>query len=343
MRRSVRMVVFLLALVAAGPIAARAEAVADFYRGKTIKFLISAAAGGGYDVYARLMIRHLGRHIPGNPDFLPQNMPAAGGVALLNTAYNIGPFDGTMIFTLHFTLPLYQVIGGDGVRYDLSKMRGIGRLLGSNAVIGVGSQSKSGVVDFEGAKAKETFIGATGASSNSALYPGILNRMVGTKFKVVPGYQGEGNIFIAMERGEIDGFGSMSYLTFKSVKPHYLTEKLFHPIVQWGMEREEAWPDVPTAIDVAQTPVDKRAMQIVSAGPIIGFSYLMPQNVPEDRALALQAAFQAMIKDPVFLADAENAKLFLRTASAKEVEDMVAGVLSAPPDVVKRVIELTQP
>lgn len=314
----------------------------DFYKGKSIRLLISAPAGSGYDAYARLMARHFGKQLPGTPDVVPQNMPGAGGATLLNTVYNKGPFDGTAIFTLHFTLPLYQAIGGQGVRFDILKLRGIGRLLASNTVIGVAADSKSGVRTFEDALTKEAIIGTTGATSNSTLFPSILNKMVGTKFKLVAGYEGAGAVFLAMQRGEIDGFGSYSYLTFKSVHPDYLTKKLFHPIVQWGEQREQAWPDVPTAIDVAKTPIDKGAMQLVSAGSDIGFSYFMPPGVPDERAKNLQRAFDEMIKSPAFLSDAERSKLELRTATAKDIEGIVKKVLSASPEVIKRVVELNK-
>lgn len=319
---------------------AETDTVAEFYRGKQIKLLISAPVGSGYDTYARLLARHMGNFIPGKPAIIPQNMASAGGVTVANAAYNRGPYDGTLIFTLHFTLPLYQAMGGDGVKFDAAKMKGIGRLLASNVVIGVSSKSQSGVKNFEDARHKTATIGSTSATSNATIFPTILNRMAGAKFKVVAGYEGEGAVFLAMERGEIDGFGSYSYLTFKAVRPDYLTKKLFHPIVQWGVQREAEWQDVPTAIDVAKTPADKQAMLIVSAGSDIGFSYFMPPDVPEDRAAALQKAFEAMIKDPAFLADAAQGKLVLRTASAGDIEKIVKDVLAAPPEVIKRVTEL---
>ena len=208
-----------------------------------------------------------------------------------------------ILLTLHFNLPLYQAMGGQGVRFDAGKFIGLGRLLASNAVIGVSAASKSGVKNLADAREKETIIGGTGPTSNATIYPTILNHLTGTKFKVVSGYEGENGVFLAMERGEIDGFGSYSYLTFKAVKPDYLEKKLFHPIVQWGGKREEAWPDTPTAIDVAQTPDDKRAMEIASSGPDLGFSYFMPPEVPAPRVAALRKAFEDMTNDPAFLSE----------------------------------------
>jgi tripartite-type tricarboxylate transporter receptor subunit TctC len=332
--------VMLLAVAANWPRLAVAEPIADFYRGKVITLLISAPPGTGYDAYARLMARHLGNHIPGNPTIIAKNHPAAGGVVLLNSAYNTGARDGTLLFTLHFNLPLYQAMGGQGVRFDAAKFIGLGRLLASNVVIGVAANSKSGVRNLSDAMQREALIGSAGATSNSTVFPTIINNLLGAKFKVVSGYEGEGGVFLAMERGEIDGFGSYSYLTFKSIRPDYLEKKLFFPIVQWGAKREEAWSDVPTAIDLAQTPIDKKAMELVSAGADIGFSYFMPPQTPGDRVLALRHAFTAMINDPAFLADAERSKLYLRPASAEDVEKIVGNVLAAPPEVIDRLTHL---
>ena len=319
-----------------------AESVADFYRGKTIRMLISGPPGSGYDTYARLLARHIGDHIPGKPSFTAENMTAAGGLVLLNTAYNTGPFDGTLMFTLHFNLPLYQAIGGSGVRFDIGKMHGIGRLLASNAATGTYAKSTAGVSTFEEARSHKAVIGSAGATSNSTLFPIVLNRMAGTQFKVVPGYDGDPAVFMAMEKGEVDGFGAYSYLTFASVRPDYLAQKLIRPIVQWGAEREEGWPDTPTAIEVATTPIDRTTARIISAGSDIGFSYFVGPNVPQERVEALRAAFQAMLTDPKFKADVAQSKLFLRPKSGAEAQAIVADVLTAPRDVIDRAIALTK-
>jgi tripartite-type tricarboxylate transporter receptor subunit TctC len=316
--------------------AVASDPVADFYAGKRITLLISAPPGSGYDAYARLLARNLPRHVPGSPTIVPQNMPAAGGMMLLNSAYNSGPRDGTLLFTLHFNLPLYQAMGGCGVRYDAGKLIGLGRLLASGTAVGVGSNSPSGVRTLADAQRREAVIGATGATSNATAFPTILDNLVGAKFKIVQGYEGDNAVFLAMERGELDGFGSYSYMTFKAVRPDWLDKKLFYPIVVFGAEREPAWPDVPTAIDVATNPVDKQAMALASSGPDIGFSYFMPPEVPPERVAALRRAFADMLEDPAFRSEAEHAKLYLRPASGEAMEKIVHDVLAAPPPVIQR-------
>lgn len=319
---------------------AAADPIADFYQGKRMTILISSRAGSGYDVYARLLGRNLGRHIPGNPRIIPKNMPGAGGMRLLNHAYNKAPRDGSTLFTLHFNLPLWQAIGGSGVKYDAGKIIGLGRLVASNAVIGVWTTSNAKVASLADAIKRQAVIGSTGATSNSTIYPIMLNNLLGAKFKVVHGYAGAFGVFLAMERGEIDGFGSYSYLTFKAVKPHYLSKKLFQPIVQWGPKREADWSHIPTAIDLAKTPLDRQAMEIASSGPRIGFSYFMPPKVPSGRVKALRNAFNAMVKDKAFLADAKKLNMYLRTATGQEIEKIVADVLAAPPSAIARLKDL---
>ena len=319
---------------------AAADPIADFYKTKRMTVLISSRAGSGYDVYARLLANNLGRFIPGKPRIIPRNMPGAGGMRLLNHAYNKGKRDGTLLFTLHYNLPMFQAMGGRGVKYDASKIIGLCRLLASNAVTGVWSASKSNVKNIGDAFKRQAVIGRTGATSNSTVYPHVLNNMLGAKFKVVPGYAGASSVFLAMERGEIDGFGAYSYLTLKSIKPDYLNKKLFNPIVQWGPKRELEWSHVPTAIDLAKSKIDRAAMVIASTGPEIGFSYFMPPAVPKARVAALRKAFNAMVKDQAFLDMVKRRKLALRPADSTFVEKLVANVMGAKPPVIDRLRQL---
>ncbi|MFM2129467.1 MAG: hypothetical protein RL477_1013 [Pseudomonadota bacterium] len=319
---------------------ASADAAADFYKGKHISILVSSTAGSGYDTYARLLGRNLGKHVPGKPGFTPRNMPGAGGMIVANTAAQKGPNDGTMIFTLHFTLPLYQAMGGKGVMFDAGKFIGLGRLLASASAMGVWTKSKSGVLTVEDAKKREVILGATGSTSNSVLFPYMMNNMIGTKFKVVSGYSSGDTVMLAMERGEIDGFGAYSYLTFKSTKPDYIDKKQITALVQFGLKREPDWADVPTGIELATNEADRKAMEAATVGPEIGFSYFMPAGVPADRAKALRAGFDAMVKDAAFLADARRAHLDLRPASGAEIEAIVDKALGAPKEAIDRLRNL---
>jgi tripartite-type tricarboxylate transporter receptor subunit TctC len=180
--------IFVVAVLAFDGAVAIADPVADFYHGKRITLLISTEAGSGYDLYARLLANHLGNYIPGKPSIVPQNEPGAGGMTVANAAYNTAPRDGTVMFTLHFTLPLYQAMGGQGVRFDAAKFSGVGRLLASNVTIGVMRNSKSGVTNIADAMTREATIGSTGITSNATIYPVIMNNLLHTKFKIVPDF-----------------------------------------------------------------------------------------------------------------------------------------------------------
>ncbi len=331
--RAARLAVLSLVLL---PSVVLADAISDFYKNKQISILISSTAGSGYDTYARLLSRNLGNYIPGKPSFIPRNMPGAGGMIVANTAYNKGPHDGTLLFTLHFTLPLYQAMGGSGVQFDASKMIGLGRLLASASALGVWTDSKSKARTIEDAKTHEVVLGGTGSTSNSVLFPYILNNMIGTRFKTVNGYASGDSVMLAMERGEVDGFGAYSYLTFKSTRPDYINKKQITALVQFGLKREPDWADVPTGIELATNETDRKAMEAATVGPEIGFSYFMPPGVPAARVKALRAAFDTMVADARFLAQAKKAHLDLRPASGAEIEALVDKALGAPKVAIER-------
>ena len=323
------------ALIAVGSFStatASAESVSDFYKGKTITVQIGNGPGGGYDTYARAMARNIARHIPGKPTTIAVNMPGAGGLKSINHAYNIGARDGTLIFSLNINLPMYQAMGGRGVKYDAGKFIGLGRLTHSNELIATWHTSP--VKIFADALKKQAIIGSSGASSNSSVYPMIAVNMLGAKFKVITGYKGSSQFLLAMERGELDGFGSMSYASLSAGHPNYLKDNLINGLYQVGFDREKVWSDVPTLIELAPTPDEKTAMKIVAAGPAIGRSYMLLPEVPAERVKALRAAFRAMLSDPAFLKEAKRLKMVLRPATGKEVEAIIASVLESPPQAI---------
>lgn len=307
---------------------ATAASVADFYKGKKIRILISSGAGGGYDQYARVMGRHLGRHIPGKPDMIPQNMPGAGGMKMMNFAYNKGAKDGTVMFTLHQNLPMYQAMGARGVRFDARKLIGIGRLTQSNELIAAWHTAP--VKNLKDAYKMQLIVGSTGASSNSTVYPHLARNMLGLKFKVISGYNSGSEVTLAMERGEIQGFGSYAWASMKVRKPEYMSKKLITPLVQFGLKREKVWPNTPLATELAKTPEDKAAMEVVAIGPLFGRSYWMAPGVPKARVKAVRDGFQAMLKDPKFLKDFNRQKMLLRPATGPELEALVTKLFAAP-------------
>ena len=230
--------------------------------------------------------------------------PGAGGMKLLNFAYNRAPKDGSVIFTLHIGLPLHQALGGRGVRYDASKLIGIGRVTAGNAVTAV--WHTKGVKTFADLSKKRVTLGSTGASSVSSIFPTVAQNLLGANFKVIMGYKGGEQVMLAMERGEVDGFGAFNIASMQATRPQYLSKKLVYPMVQWGLRREKLWSDIPLAADLAKSPIDKKAVEALSAQAEIGRSYYLAPGVPRDRVQALRAALKKTVTDSRFLSAAKE-------------------------------------
>lgn len=334
MRRSIlRVGGALAASVLAASVSSGAQA-ADFYAGKTLRILVSSGPGGGYDLYARTLGRHINRHIPGEPRVIAQNMPGAGGMKLLNFAYNKGAQDGTIIFTLHQNLPMYQRMGARGVKYDARKIQAVGRLSAGNELLL--ASAKAPHKSYKDLYEKELIVGSTGASSNSTVYPYLARNMLGLKFKVISGYKSGTEVKLAMERGELQGMGSWSLGSMMTSGPEYLKPGAMTPIVQFGFKREKEWPDAPLATELAKTPLDKQALEVVAIGPEIGRSYWVGPKVPKDRVAILRAAFTKMLGDPKFKADFKRQRMLERFATGEEMEGYIKQIFAAPDAAVDR-------
>jgi tripartite-type tricarboxylate transporter receptor subunit TctC len=319
----------LASVVALAPVSA-----ADFYKGKTLKIMVSSGAGGGYDLYARFLGRHIQRHIPGNPTVIAQNMPGAGGMRLLNHVYNDPKQDGTVIYTLHQNLPMYQRMGARGVKYDARKLQGIGRLSAGNELLL--ASNKAGVKSYKDLYDKELIVGSTGSSSNSTVYPYLARNMLGLKFKVISGYKSGTEVLLAMQRGELSGMGSWSLGSMYVSGPQYLKPGALVPIVQFGPKREKEWPDAPTVLELAKSDADREALKVVVIGPEIGRSYWTGPNVPAERVRILRTAFNTMLKDKKFMAEFKRQKMLERFATGEEMEGFIKQIFDAPQSAIDR-------
>lgn len=313
---------------------ASADSAAPFYEGKQITMLVDAEPGPAYDLFARMLVAHMGAYIPGKPTFLVRNMPGAGGINAVNYAYNQGPRDGTLILTMHINLPFEQVLGSNGVRFDAGKLIGLGRLSAGNTV--TGAWHTAGITSYKDLFEKEIVIGGGQATSNTAMFPTVAKNMFGLKLKVVAGYKSLGDQMLAMERGETQGLGSISLETLQNWKPEYISQKLFVPLFQWGLKREALLPDVPTVGEIASNPTDKKAVEVLASQIDLGRSFYMPPGVPPDRVKILRQAFDATAKDPGFLADAKKSNAEIMYASGEEMERVIASVLDVPKQSVER-------
>ncbi len=327
----------LVALVIASPV--RADALADFYRGKTLQMVIPSTTGGDYDNRARLVSRHIGRHIPGEPTVVPRNMPGGAGVTGANYIAKLAPRDGTVLHAILQNMPVQQAIGGQGVEFDVLKFLWIGNTTNSPNLIN--SWHTTGITSIEQVMTQELVVGAPTATS-AAIYPRALNMLVGTKFKIITGYPGGNDVSMAMERGEVGGRGSNSWAAWKATRPHWLAEKKIHMLVQIGLTRHPELPDVPLMHELAKNDEDRQVLMFLSADTAISRSVVTTPEVPVERVAALRGAFQKMVQDPAFLADAGKTQMDISPSTGEESAKVAAAIVGASAAVKARAKEILE-
>lgn len=314
------------------------QSAEDFFKArKSINMYIGYAPGGSYDLYARLVARHLGKHIPGNPAIVPNNMPGAGSLQAANYLYAVAPKDGSAIGALGETVAMEQALKNPGVKYDATKFTWIGRIASSNNIHLVWHTAKA--QSIEDAKKIEMSVAGTGPANLAETIPKLLNALAGTKFKIISGYPSSGPGMLAMERGEVDGAGT-SWAIVKSTKQAWLKDKKVKIILQDLPERDPELPDVPALLEFAKTDADKQLLGVYASGGAIGRSYCAPPDVPAHIAKALRDGFQAMAKDPELKADLAKAKLDLAPADHAFLEKTVASAAQVPEEVRARVRQI---
>ena len=315
--------------------AAAAQSPADFYAGKRINVVIGYSGGAGYDQYARVLARYMGEHIPGKPTLIPQNMPGAGSRKAANWLYNVAPKDGTTIAMLGQNTATDQALKAEGVQFDVRKFYWIGNMVVVNNVLS--TWAASGVKTIEDATKKVATIGGTGAASPSVIYPQVANNLLGTKFKIIAGYPGGGDVNLAMERGEVDGRGSNSWASYKSTKSDWLRDKKVYMLFQVGPKREDDLPDVPLLTELAKTPEQKKVFEVLSADVSVGRPILTTPGVPQDRVAALRKAFDDTFKDKAFLAEAEKQKMDISPMTGAELQKIVGATVEMPDEIIAMV------
>jgi tripartite-type tricarboxylate transporter receptor subunit TctC len=321
-------------LLAAAATPAAADAVSDFYKGKTMTLVVSTGAGGTYDTVARTIAKYIPKHIPGEPVVIIKYMPGAGHVLATNFMYNQAPKDGTHIATIGNAIPLHQILDGKGVRYDARKFNWLGTTGISNLM--TVAWAASGIKSMDDAMKKEVTAGSTGAGSGTMLYPTVTNNVVGSKFKIIAGYRKATEIDLAMERGEVQVRSGFSYGSLSHEHPDWLKEKKVVMLFQVGGEREEDFPDVPLMTDLAKNDEQRQVLKLISSTTALGRPYLTTPGVPADRLNALRAAFTATVKDPGFLADAKKLDFDLKPLGADKVTEIVNDTINTSPDIVEK-------
>jgi tripartite-type tricarboxylate transporter receptor subunit TctC len=320
-----------IGVVAAHEAAAQSDPVATFYKGKTINAYIGVGVGGEYDLQARLIAKHLGRHIPGQPNVVPQNMTGASGLKMLNFLYNQAPRDGTVIGMIQNGFPAAQAIGRPGIQFDSNQLRWLGTI--APVVETMAIWHTADVRSIDDARKKELVVGATARGGITFTYPALMNELLGTKFKIVTGYSGGNEINIAMERGEVQGRNN-SWSSWKVTKRPWLKEKKLFVIAQAGAKAKDL--DAPVIEDLVKPGADRQLVDLIMSGAALGRPMTTTPDVPEARLKALRAAFLAVMKDPEFIAETAKLNIEIDPVAGETMQKIVAGVLATPKAVAER-------
>src|SRR5215211_6145578 len=299
MAPALSLIMFCAGLLLAGASAANAQSVAEFYRGKTINVLIGVGVGGEYDLQARLVARHIGKHIPGNPLVVPQNMTGAGGIKMTNYLFTQAAKDGTNIGMLGNNFPATEAVGAQGVQFQSVKFNWLGSM--APVVETMAVLTSAGAKTVDDLRQKEIVAGASGKGAITYIYPSMMNEFLGTKFKIVTGYPGGNQINLAMERGEVQARNN-TWSSWKATKADWLKEKKIFVIAQAGPRAPDL--DAPSIEDAARNPEEKLLIELVVSGTQFGRP-MATNAAPPDRVAALRAAYAATMKDPEFLAEAK--------------------------------------
>ena len=339
MRRSPRHFVAALAaaLLFAATRLAGAQSPADFYKNRNIDEYIGYSTGGAYDFYARVIGRHMGAHIPGNPTLIPRNMEGAGSLRLANWLYRVAPQDGSAFGTIGRGIAFDPLLIGKGDQFDAQKFNWLGSA--NNEVSVCVALKDSGITKFEDLFTKELTVGGTGTSADTDQFPRVLNNVLGTHFKIVEGYPGGNEVVLAMERGEVNGRCGWSWSSVKSTHKSWIDEKKMIVLVQLSLNKHPELPDVPLVTDFAKTDEQRAILKMVFARQVMGRPYAAPPNLPADRLAALRSAFMATMTDKDFLAEAEKTQLEVNPVSGEDVEKLVKDVYATPPDIIAKAKE----
>jgi tripartite-type tricarboxylate transporter receptor subunit TctC len=321
------------ALLLAAPNAFAADDAASFYKGRTVTIDIGYSTGGGYDLYARVLARHLGDHIPGKPSVVPQNMPGAGSLKVVNYLANVAPKDGTVIATFARGMAMQPLFDKTGIEFDAQKLNWIGSI--TNEVSVCAFRSDTGIKTWQDMLTKSYTVGGTGSGSDTDVFPDVLRHMFHMKIKLVTGYPGGSDVILAMERGEVDGRCGWSWSSVKSTKYDLYEKKEIVIPVQLALKKHPDLPDVPLVTEETKDPKELAALKLIFGRQSVARPYATAPGVPADRVAALRKAFDDTMKDPAFLAEAEKTKLEVEPVSGQEVQDLVAELYRSSPEVVK--------
>jgi tripartite-type tricarboxylate transporter receptor subunit TctC len=310
----------------------------DFYRGKNLDLYIGYSAGGGYDVYARALARHMGRFIPGNPTIVPKNMPGAGSLILANWLYNVAPKDGTAFGMIGRGTGFDPLLGSTKAQFDATKFNWLGSM--NDEVSVCVAWHTTGIATLEQVEQRELTVGGSGPAADTDQFPKVLNATIGTKFKIVTGYPGGNDVDLAMERGEVMGRCGWSWSSVIATHQNWLDDNKINVLVQLSLKKHRDLPNVPLVMDFAKTEQQAQIFKLVFARQPMGRPFLSPPGIPADRVAALRKAFMETLQDREFLAEAEKMKLEINPVSGDEVQRIVQDVYRTPKAVAAAVADM---
>jgi tripartite-type tricarboxylate transporter receptor subunit TctC len=311
---------------------AHAQSVADFYRGKTIQLLIGYTAGGGYDLNARVLARHMGKHIPGNPNIVPQNMAGAGSLRLANFLYNVAPKDGTAIGMVGRGMAMEPLIGGSATQYDARRYTWIGSVSDQVSLCATWHTSK--VKSWSDMLKMDFTVGGEGSGSDPDMFATMIRSIFGAKIRLVSGYPGGNEINLAMERGEVDGRCGWSWSSIKITKPDWLKKKQINLLLQMALHKNSELGDVPLIMDLARNDRERAILKLVLSRQEMGWPFTAPPDLPRDRAEALRNAFSATMKDPEYLAEAQQRRLDINPMTGAQIDKLIAELYATTPEAI---------
>jgi tripartite-type tricarboxylate transporter receptor subunit TctC len=330
-----RLVLSLIALVLLFAASARADPISDFYRGRSVTLIIGYSAGGGYDAYGRTVARHLGRHVPGGPTVIAQNMPGAGSLRSANFLYNVAPKDGSVIGHFSRGLAMEPLIGTSATQFDARKFAWLGS--GTNEVSICMSWHTSPVKTWNDMLTLPFTVGGEGSGSDPDIFSVVVRNAFGAKLKLVSGYPGSAEVALAIERGEIDGRCGWSWSSLKLLKPDWIANKRINIIAQLALTKSPDLPDVPLIFDFATTDRQRQMLKLVLSRQSMARPFAAPAELPADRKAALRKAFDETMADREFLAEAKQRGLEVNPVSGAAIDKLVDELYQTAPDIVAEV------
>jgi tripartite-type tricarboxylate transporter receptor subunit TctC len=312
------------------------DAVEQFFRGKTVNIYVGSSAGGGYDTYGRLVARHLGKHVPGHPTIVVQNMPGAGSNKAASYIYTVAPKDGTAIGAIFPGAILQPLLGDTAVQHEPAKFLYVGSA--NSDVYHCFARADAPAKSFRDVLTREVIVGASNEGGTTRDLPAMMNNLAGAKFRIVTGYAGSKEIGLAVERDEVHGACGIGWTGFTTLYPHWFEKKLVNMTLQLSVKghAELNQMGVPLATEFARSKEDRQAMELVLSQGLFGRPYVLPPAVPQDRVDALRKAFTAAMADPALIADAKKAKLDLEPIGGAELQSLIGSLYALPQAVVEK-------